>query len=1185
MKPTKENSVRYSPKQLSAPFKPLFTPRRTWLALLLAACGLLAPGRSLAQSNLSPAVSAQINAIQAEKTARTPAENKLESKLLYLSREVAGQPAVAGAPDLKSRVSLEADGRVLVDISAVPSADLSAAITNAGGTVIYESPRWKSVRATLPPAALASIAARADVKHIAKGEKPRTHAGSVTSEGDATHLAGLSRTNYGVDGTGIKVGVISDSCDGYTNSIATGDLPASFKFLAGRSGIPASGEGTAMSEIVHDLAPGAQIVFANAGPGPSGFADSIIDLRTNGCQIIVDDISYGSENPFQDDVIGLAVDQVVTNGALYLSSSGNEGNLEHGTSSTWEGDFLDGGAASAPLPTYGHVHSFGTQNYNVMPTNSIDSGMALFWSDEGSTSSNDYDLFILNSNGTSVVASSVNTQNGSQQPYENVDVVHPGERIVIFQNNGAAARFLHLWASKDGALLKFATTGETLGHAGTANCIGVAASDATLAFPSAFTTSSPVEDSSSDGPRKQFYKSDGSQVTPGNLLASGGTNIPNPSLTAADGVTTSLSHFNPFYGTSAAAPHAAAIAALVWSKQPTLSNAQVRAILQSSCLDIDLPGFDVVTGNGILMANLALSNAPPANVAPTIACPGNISTTNNIGQSYATVAFTNSVTGVPPPVVICTLGGSNIASPFPFPVGTNLVTCTATNVAGTNSCSFTVTVIQTTNHISGGTWTPLANQAPVSIESMMLMSDGTVVGLQANAQQSWYRLTPDTNGSYLNGTWSALPKMHYFRESFSQKILRDGRLFVAGGEDGNGGQSAEFYEPTNNTWTETPSPGAVTADPAGFNFIDGPSEILPNGDVLEAPIQPALSDITVIYHIASNTWSAGPVSLAFQDESSWVKLPDDSILTIDFPLTGDNSTERFIPALNQWIPDAPVSQNLWHLFTGEIGGAYLLPNGKVFCLGGTNRTAIYTPSGTTNVGSWVNGPDIPDVRGLIDAPSAMMVNGKILLGASPATNGGLGGDTYYYEYDYASNAFTRVSSPTGGLVNDFPSYHQIMLDLPDGTVLMSVFSSQLYVYTPDGTPLTNGQPTITSVTTNGDGSLHVTGTLFDGISEGANYGDENQNSTCYPIGRITDGFGNVRYCRTYNWSSTSRHDRHQYHDHRNDAAAGTPAGDLSLGHLGQRQPFRAVFHFHCRHAPAAGERAGIYHDCRQPNGP
>ena len=578
---------------------------------------LVITGSAFAQSNLSPAVSGQINAIQTEKAARTPAENKIQSKLLYLSRETAGQLAVAGAPDLKSRVTLEADGRVLVDISAAPSADLSAAIINAGGTVVYESPRWKSVRALLPPAALAGIAARADVKFVAKGEKPITHAGSVTSEGDATMLAGYARTNYGVDGTGIKVGVISDSCDFYTNSIATGDLPATFTFLAGRSGIPASGEGTAMAEIVHDLAPGAQIVFANAGPGLAGFADSIIDLRTNGCQIIVDDISYGNENPFQDDVIALAVNQVVTNGALYLSSSGNEGNLEHGTSSTWEGDFLDGGAASAPLPTYGHVHSFGTQNYNVMPTNSIDSGMALFWSDEGSTSSNDYDLFILNNNGTSVVASSTDTQNGSQQPYESVSTVHPGERIVIFQNNGATARFLHLWASKDGALLKFATTGETLGHAGTANCIGVAASDATLSYPDAFTTNSPVENSSSDGPRKQFYKSDGSQVTPGNLLASGGTNIPNPSITAADGGTTSVPGFAPFYGTSAAAPHAAAVAALVWSKQPSLSNYQVRAILQSSCLDIDLPGFDVVTGNGILMADLALAKVVTVNTTPT----------------------------------------------------------------------------------------------------------------------------------------------------------------------------------------------------------------------------------------------------------------------------------------------------------------------------------------------------------------------------------------------------------------------------------------------------------------------------------------------------------------------------------------------------------------------------------------
>jgi hypothetical protein len=96
-----------------------------------------------------------------------------------------------------------------------------------------------------------------------------------------------------------------------------------------------------------------------------------------------------------------------------------------------------------------------------------------------------------------------------------------------------------------------------------------------------------------------------------------------------------------------------------------------------------------------------------------------------------------------------------------------------------------------------------------------------------------------------------------------------------------------------------------------------------------------------------------------------------------------------------------------------------------------------------------------------------------------------------------------------------------MLDLPDGTVLLSsLFTNQLYIYTSDGSPLPAGKPTIQSIFVNGDGSLHLTGILFNGISQGASYGDDNQMDSNYPLVRFTDASGNVRYGRSYNWSST-----------------------------------------------------------------
>jgi hypothetical protein len=151
----------------------------------------------------------------------------------------------------------------------------------------------------------------------------------------------------------------------------------------------------------------------------------------------------------------------------------------------------------------------------------------------------------------------------------------------------------------------------------------------------------------------------------------------------------------------------------------------------------------------------------------------------------------------------------------------------------------------------------------------------------------------------------------------------------------------------------------------------------------------------------------------------------------------------------------------------------------------------------------------------------MMVTGNILCSVSPIPTSGdhFPPPTSFYEYDSAANSFTSVSGPTGP-TEPGSCYGTIMLDLPDGSVLFSHFSAQLYVYQPTGSPLAAGKPTISSLTQNGDGSYHLVGTLFNGISEGASYGDDFQMNSNYPLVRLSDGGGNVYYARTYNWSST-----------------------------------------------------------------
>ena len=192
-------------------------------------------------------------------------------------------------------------------------------------------------------------------------------------------------------------------------------------------------------------------------------------------------------------------------------------------------------------------------------------------------------------------------------------------RIVIVKKTGAAARFLHLNTNR--GRLATATTGQIHGHAA-ASSIGsfaVAAVNAGVSYPNPFSTSNVVETFSSDGPRRVFYLGDGSAVTPGNFSSSGGAILVKPDISAADGVAVSGAggFTSPFFGTSAAAPNAAAIMALFKSQNPGFTQSQLRTLLLSTALDIEAAGTDRDSGVGIVMAaapqpGCTFTMAPPA---------------------------------------------------------------------------------------------------------------------------------------------------------------------------------------------------------------------------------------------------------------------------------------------------------------------------------------------------------------------------------------------------------------------------------------------------------------------------------------------------------------------------------------------------------------------------------------------
>ena len=418
--------------------------------------------------------------------------------------------------------------------------------------------------------------------------------------------------------------------------------------------------------------------------------------------------------------------------------------------------------------------------------------------------------------------------------------------------------------------------------------------------------------------------------------------------------------------------------------------------------------------------------------------------------------------------------------------------------------------------MAGGTWTALASGPPAGINNCMLMSDGTVLGM--NGSGVCVKLTPDIHGNYINGTWTTLASMNSSRLFFSSQLLTNGNLWVAGGEDGSGGSSSELYNPLINVWTLIPPPAG------GYpGFSDSISEILPDGNPLVAPVSE--SGGCLIYNVVANTWqTAASCNRGSQDEADWVKLPSDNILTID---AFSQNSEHYVPTLNEWVNDGGLPAPMYDSALGELGTGHLLPNGKVFWMGSTTNTAFYTPGATaTNAGSWVAGPVMvfgTNFLGQSDAPAAMMPNGKILccLGPSATYNG----PCFFYEYDYTVNTFTQVGAPGGGttLGNTAP-FGSSMLDLPDGTVLFmdGQNAGSLYIYTPDGTPLAAGQPVINSIAENVNGSYQLSGTGLNGISEGAAYGDDEQMNGNYPLVRMTNNSsGNVYYARTFNWNSTS----------------------------------------------------------------
>ena len=299
-------------------------------------------------------------------------------------------------------------------------------------------------------------------------------------------------------------------------------MPADVTVLPGQEG--AGDEGTALLEIVHDLAPGADLYYAMAFGGQAQFAANIEALCEAGADVIVDDVGYFAEPNLQDGVIAQGIDAAVADGCFYFSAAGNDGNLNDGTSGVWEGDYAAGSALVVDGETLGVRHDFGggaEQNPVEDFLGAYSGTVVLQWADPlGGV------LERLRPVPGRRQRGRVRELDEHAGRHAGPDRIHfhgffafRDARLVVVKATGSD-RYLRLQAF--GGELEIATAGNTFGHSAAENAFGVGQVDVRDGG-GVFDGTESVRTSSSDGPRRVFFEADGTPITAGNFSSTGGS--------------------------------------------------------------------------------------------------------------------------------------------------------------------------------------------------------------------------------------------------------------------------------------------------------------------------------------------------------------------------------------------------------------------------------------------------------------------------------------------------------------------------------------------------------------------------------------------------------------------------------------------------------------------------------------
>ena len=488
------------------------------------------------------AISGDAGIAQASAMANDGSLSHLDSQLvdLYLGNSPHTQAVQSpDAPLTMLHSAVTSDGKfVVVDVTAKDH-DGAALLQQLTAIGLTEGSSFGSVvSGLLPVDQIGALGALANVS-AAHESMFAANIGTVTTQADAAQHADTARMTFSVDGTGIKVGILSDSFNTSGNAdtmaidIANNDLPANTTVLQDYAG--GTDEGRGMAQLVHDLAPGASIEFATAFTGQAGFANNIVALASNGAKIIVDDVSYYGELAFQDSVISQAVHQVVASGVAYFSSAANNGH------EGWQGAWANGATTMIGGRAETLMQFAPGQDYLQFVAGSSEV-IVLQWDQPGASaggagSASDLDLFVTDAVGNVILSSTTNNSGGD--PVEVISASGGAGGTYYLRvglHSGVAPGTIKLMALGNGSGVNLGTTasnqndGTVYGHATAGVAVGAAGYSATPAFGIDPPT---VESFSSTGPTSILFDTAGNRLATPELRAV-------PAITAADGGNTSF---------------------------------------------------------------------------------------------------------------------------------------------------------------------------------------------------------------------------------------------------------------------------------------------------------------------------------------------------------------------------------------------------------------------------------------------------------------------------------------------------------------------------------------------------------------------------------------------------------------------------------------------------------------------